>query len=445
MPAVSAWESDALSAQVADVGLDKRRTHAVEAWSAFVLAMSCTIASQGLELYVTARLCQEGGYVLASLMIIGLLYSRGNRAYRGIAGYHLQTDKFAGACAEFFRRPAVLLPAFFRIDEIKAQFDVLVLKKSPLKLTSLTLTTILSESVIQMYLKSITLMGYWKRSATFAEYGFVLASVLLCTASTGVGLLQFELVMGNDNGYTCPPAVSTFALCHLATRIAEFTGRCFGVATFVVFFPFPAIAAAVLVTEELLIICFVIIAKAVENPAFLGTMRNGRFGECKRYAYMLVVLWPMYWCMHTQRYIESVPRPAFSYWRYYTLRLGFAWARGLLLVLTLHFHTRMRPEPLATIAFASMAGTAAWMALFPIMRRMATVVNGTKQKKVEPLPIVPEAVQPLQTGTTQFQDSDVESFPPQADKTELVMENLDEEESLPHQPSVHREASIIID
>ena len=193
--------------------------------------------------------------------------------------------------------------------------------------------------------------------------------------------LTWEIVSTTENGFACGPWYSTYGICYFLTRLSELTGRCMGVATFVVFFPFPAGTAAVLLTEEVLIICTVFMAKAYQTPAFLSSMRTGRCGPCKVYSYMLVVLWPMYWCMHTQSYIGAVPRPAFSYRRYYLLRIPFTWARALGLFLTLRFHTHMDTTTLAAVTFASVGGTLAWMVLFPIVRKMAVDIHSTKEAK----------------------------------------------------------------
>ena len=363
-------------------------------WAKFCVACSIVIATQVLDVWLIVRLFQQGNFELPWLMILGFFYSRGNRAYRGIAGFHFQTDKFADACKTFFKTPSRMLISFFRLDEIQAQYGVLILRHPPKKLATLNLTTAMSDQVLQMYLKVISVVFYWQESAGFGEYGWMLLSTVGCAFSICVAFLQWELLAAKDNGFARPPVVSGYALCHFLTRMSELVGRCMGVATWVVFFPFPVWTAVVLVTEEVLIIITVIVAKAYQTPDFLSTMRTGRCGPFKLYGYMLVVMWPMYWCMHTQTYHTAVPRPAFSYRRYYLTRIPFAWGRTLALFFALRFGVPTDAARLVQVIFASIAGTAAWMVLWPVVRRMAVRLHGTKEapKEVDnSVAVVPQA------------------------------------------------------
>jgi len=347
-------------------------------WVLFGLTLFSIVMAQVLDVWLTVRLFQDGSFGLPWLMILGFFYSRGLKTYRGISGFHLQTEKFAAACRTFFRSPGGVMFSFLRLDEIKAQYGVLILKQHPKQLATLCLCTAMADSVPQLYLKCISLMFYWQESAGLFKWGWMLVSALGSTFSVCVAFLQWELVSAKDNGFKCPRWYSGFGICHLMTRLSELTSRCLGVAAWVVFFPFPAWTAAVLLTEEVMIIFIVIMAKAYQNPNFLSTMRSGRCGPVKLYAYILVVMWPMYWCMHTQTYIGAVPRPAFSYTRYYLLRVPFTWTRALGLFLVLHFHAHLDATMLGLITSASVAGSLSWMVLFPVVRKMAVGIHHTK-------------------------------------------------------------------
>eukprot|EP00929_Paragymnodinium_shiwhaense_P012916 TRINITY_DN120799_c0_g1_i1.p1 TRINITY_DN120799_c0_g1~~TRINITY_DN120799_c0_g1_i1.p1 ORF type:complete len:460 (+),score=32.38 TRINITY_DN120799_c0_g1_i1:91-1470(+) len=417
----------------------------LEAWSAFSFAISCALGAQVVELYVTCQLYQEGEHSLAFLMIAGLLYSRVSRAYRGIAGYTLHTDKVVDACADFFGRPTVLLPAFFRLDEVKAQYDAMILGRSKVKAASLVFTTVISESMLQLYLKCIALMRYWKRSDDADAFRFMLVSTIVCVWSTSTGMLQFELVLGKENGYMCPPCFSAYGVYHFMTRTSELVGRCLSVAAFVVFFPFPVVAAAILIAEEVLIMGFVILAKAVQAPAFFSTMNRGRCGALKRYTYMLVVIWPMYMCVHTQRYIDATPQPVFSYKAYYSLRIGFTWARACLLTLVLRLHVCMDLASIAKISCASLAGTLVWMGLFPTIREMSAAIKDTKMETdVEAFAVVPRAAPSVaQTASFGRNVSNCSSCDLQAEKEQVNLCDADacESPSHPHQSKMLKSSS----
>jgi len=375
----------------------------VSAWVKFLGWSFITIIPQAIELYLIGQLYQLGDYPVATLMVFGLVYARVNSTFRAMTGFHADTDK-ASACAFLFKHPWLVVRSFlFKLDQIQELYAIHILGEDSLDLASLRLATILSESVIQMYLKSIALVHYLKGGEPFGlALGVLLASTACCIISVCLGFLDFELKMGNHYGFHCPSMLSTFGFFHVMTRASELVGRCLAVATFVGFFPFPEGTAAVLIVEELLIIGWVLLYKTVEEPNFLATIRSGKYGSWKLASYVIVVIWPMYWCMHTQRYVESVPRPAFSYFRYYTLRIGFTFARTLALGTILHLHG-MQALNLGIVIVASLGGTLAWMVFFPIVRKASVSINGSK---VDPMTM-----------------ADVQTVPARSDSQQAKMNN----------------------